>query len=98
MIYLFGCLPILLIILFVMAISLVGKTVERLGAIAVWLWDSFCNLFRTHKVETINPFTGESNFDAEPEQSDDISYIPPQQRPKRYDSSDGEYIEYQELP
>ena len=95
--YLFGCLPLLVIILGIAAIGLVVKGIERLGAVAVWLYDSFLNIFRSEKVQTINPFTGESNFEREPDQHDDISFIPTEERPKRYTSSDGEYVDYQDV-
>ena len=98
--YVFGCLPFLLIVFGLFAAAFVINTVLRLingtGAGAVYLWESFRNLFRKEKKEVINPFNGESNFD-NIRQSDDISYSPTVQRPKRYEPSDGEIIEFEEI-
>ena len=52
--------------------------------------------FSARKKEVINPFNGESNFD-NIRQSDDISYSPTVQRPKRYEPSDGEIKEFEEI-
>ena len=98
--YIFGCLPMILIVFGLFAVVFVINTVLRLingtGAGAVYLWESFRNLFRREKKEVINPFNGESNFD-NVRQSDDIRYSPTEQRPKRYEPTDGEVIEYEEL-
>lgn len=98
--YLFGCLPILLIVFALVIIGQVlhfaGRTLETIGATCVWLWQSFLNLFRKEKKEVINPFSGESNFD-NLRQDKDISYIPTEQRPKRYDSQDGEVTDFTEV-
>jgi len=98
--YIFGCLPMILIVFGLFAVVFVINTVLRLingtGAGAVYLWESFRNLFRKEKKEVINPFNGESNFD-NVRQSDDIRYSPTEQRPKRYEPTDGEVIEYEEL-
>ena len=98
--YIFGCLPFLLIVFGLFAAAFVINTVLRVingtGAGAVYLWKSFRNLFRKEKKEVINPFNGESNFD-NIRQSDDISYSPTVQRPKRYEPSDGEIIEFEEI-
>jgi len=98
--YLFGCLPFLLIVfgLFVAAfvINTILRVVNGTGAGAVYLWESFLNFFRSEKKEVINPFNGESNFD-NIRQADDIRYTPTEQRPKRYQPSDGEFIEFEEI-
>ena len=98
--YVFGCLPFVLVFFGLIAVVFVVNTVLRLingtGAGAVYLWESFCNLFRKEKKEVINPFNGESNFD-HIRQADDISYSPTEQRPKRYEPTDGEIIEFEEL-
>jgi len=98
--YLFGCLPILLIVfalvIIVQVLNFAGRTLETIGATCVWLWQSFLNLFRKEKMEVINPFSGESNFD-NLRQDKDISYIPTEQRPKRYDPQDGEVTDFTEV-
>lgn len=98
--YLFGCLPLLLLI-FAVAIVLqllnfAGRTLETIGATTVWLWESFLNIFRSEKKEVINPFSGESNFD-NARQDKDIKYTPTEQRPKRYDPKDGEVVDFTEV-
>lgn len=95
-----GCL-VLFLLIFVFSIivavaNFIGKTVTSIGATAVWLWESFLNFFRREKKEVINPFTGESNFD-NMRQSNDISYHPTETRPKRYEPTDGEPTDFQEL-
>lgn len=98
--YLFGCLPFLLLIFaFVLLMSVLrvaGNFLEKTGATAVWLWESFLNIFRSQKKEVINPFSGESNFD-NIRQDSDIRYTPTEQRPKRYDKQDGTPIDYTEI-
>ena len=98
--YIFGCLPFLLIVFGLFAAAFVINTVLRVingtGAGAVYLWESFRNLFRKEKKEVINPFNGESNFD-NIRQDNDLRYSPTEQRPKRYEPSDGEVIEYEDL-
>ena len=103
----FGCLPILAILIIIIAISLLGKSIEMLGATAVWLWESFLNLFRTMKKEVRNPWTGVSNFDKEDEeragkQERQKPFEAPQRNedgtmPKMYDKDDGEYIDFTEV-
>lgn len=99
MIY-FGCLPFLLIIIgFILFASVVNmglRLVERIGATAVWLYESFLNFFRTEKKEVVNPWTGDSNFD-NIDQDDEIEYHPTEQKTKRYESSDGEYIDFTDV-
>jgi len=81
----------------VFVINTILRLVNGTGAGALYLWESFLNLFRKEKKEVINPFNGESNFD-NARQEDEISYTPTEQRPKRYDSSDGEVIDFEDLP
>lgn len=99
MIY-FGCLPLLLIIIaFIVFASVVNmglQLLERIGATAVWLYESFLNFFRTEKKEVVNPWTGDSNFD-NIDQDDEIEYHPTEQKTKRYESSDGEYIDFTDV-
>ena len=99
MIY-FGCLPFLLIIIgFILFASVVNmglRLLERIGATAVWLYESFLNFFRTEKKEVVNPWTGDSNFD-NIDQDDEIEYHPTEQKTKRYESSDGEYIDFTDV-
>lgn len=96
MIY-FGCLPLLLLLIgFIVLSSIVNigfRLLERIGATAVWLYESFLNFFRTEKKEVVNPWTGDSNFD-NIDQDDEIEYHPTEQKTKRYESSDGEYIDF----
>ena len=72
------------------------RLVERIGATAVWLYESFLNFFRTEKKEVVNPWTGDSNFD-NIDQDDEIEYHPTEQKTKRYESSDGEYIDFTDV-
>lgn len=100
----FGCLLILLIIagptvlilILKLGANMVMGFLNKVGAIAVWLWQSFLNYFRRDKKEVMNPFTGYSNFD-EAKQSDDLTYTPTETPEKIFDASDGEYIDYTEL-
>ena len=100
MIY-FGCLPFLLIIIgFILFASVVNmglRLVERIGATAVWLYESFLNIFRTEKKEVVNPWTGGTNFDDGVPQDEEFEYRPTEQKPKRYESSDGEYIDFTDV-
>ena len=99
MIY-FGCLPLLLLLIgFIVLSSIVNmgfRLLERIGATAVWLYESFLNLFRSEKKEVVNPWTGDSNFD-DIDQDDEIEYHPTEQKTKRYESSDGEYIDFTDV-
>lgn len=99
MIY-FGCLPLLLIIIaFIVFASVVNmglRALERIGATAVWLYESFLNFFRSEKKEVVNPWTGDSNFD-NIDQDDEIEFHPTEQKTKRYESSDGDYIDYTDV-
>lgn len=99
MIY-FGCLPLLLLLIgFIVLSSIVNigfHLLERIGATAVWLYESFLNFFRTEKKEVVNPWTGDSNFD-NIDQDDEIEYHPTEQKTKRYESSDGEYIDFTDV-
>ena len=60
----FGCLPLIALTIIVLALSLFGKSIEMLGATAVWLWESFLNLFRTMKKEVRNPWTASATSNA----------------------------------
>lgn len=104
----FGCLPILFILLVIIAISLLGKSIEMLGATAVWIWESVLNIFRPMKKEVRNPWTGVSNFDredeelAEKQERQKQSFEAPQRNedgtmPKMYDKDDGDYIDFTEV-
>ena len=99
MIY-FGCLPLLLLLIgFIVLSSIVNigfRLLERIGATAVWLYESLLNFFRTEKKEVVNPWTGDSNFD-NIDQDDEIEYHPTEQKTKRYESSDGEYIDFTDV-
>ena len=99
MIY-FGCLPLLLLLIgFIVLSSIVNigfRLLEHIGATAVWLYESFLNFFRTEKKEVVNPWTGDSNFD-NIDQDDEIEYHPTEQKTKRYESSDGEYIDFTDV-
>lgn len=101
----FGCLPLIALTLIVLALSLFGKSIEMLGATAVWLCESFLNLFRTMKKEVRNPWTGVSNFEREDQvrnEKEDEQINPLERnedgtRPKLYNDNDGEYIDYTEI-
>lgn len=102
MIY-FGCLPLLLIIFFLVVVALISTALRwtKFGLFTIkeaakWLWESFLNFFRREKKEVINPFTGENNFD-NASQSRDIRYSPTETRPKRYDDSDGEEVDFTDI-
>ena len=99
MIY-FGCLPLLLIIIaFIVFASIVNmglRLLDRIGATAIWLYESFLNLFRSEKKEVVNPWTGDSNFD-NINQDEEIEYHPTEQKTKRYESSDGDYIDFTDV-
>lgn len=103
--WIFGCLPLLAIILFVVALSFLGKSLEMLGATVVWIWESFLNLFRSIKKEVRNPWTGISNFDREDQEraeraeeaTDPLQQNEDGTRPKLYDYNDGEYIDFTEV-
>lgn len=103
----FGCLLLLGFIVIAIALSLLGRTLDLLGATVVWLWESFLNLFRPMKKEVHNPWTGISNFDKEDileherrqrEQERRQTYRNNEGgRPKMYDKDDGEYIDFKEI-
>lgn len=89
-----GFAPILMALKF--GLSVVLGFVNKVGATAVWLWESFLNYFRRERKEVINPFTGLSNFE-EASQSDELSYSPTETPEKIYAPTDGEYIDYTEV-
>lgn len=104
----FGCLPILLVVILLLGLSFIGKSLEMIGATVVWLWDSFCNLFRSadNQKEVYNPWTGRSNQYRESSQSQwrgtsrtehEESPESSPNRPKFYDKDDGDYIDYTEI-
>lgn len=96
-----GCFIIAIVLVAVLVvgglISAVLAVLNKLGATTVWLWESLLNLFRFNKKEVINPWTGKNNFDKSTRQDDEVTYRPTEQRPKRYDSTDGEYIDYTDV-
>lgn len=96
-----GCLPLVLIVigffLFSIVLRVLGGTLELIGATFIWLYESFLNLFRSHKHEVVNPFTGKSNLSGSPRQDSNVRYTPTEKRPKRYDDNDGEYVDYSEV-
>lgn len=100
----FGCLLVLLIIagptfiliIMKLGLNIVVKSINKVGAVCVWLWESFLNYFRTDKKEVMNPFTGYTNFD-DIQQSEDLTYNPTETPEKIYDATDGEYIDYTNL-
>lgn len=89
--------PTIVILIMKMGLSLVLGIVNKIGATGVWLWESFLNLFRSEKKEVVNPWTGDSNFDNGISQDKEIKYHPTEPRPKRYESSDGEYVDYTDV-
>ncbi len=98
-----GCLLILFLLfpalgtlLFRAGIDAIRRLLQRIGDIAVWLYQSFLNIFRRDKHEVINPFTGLSNFD-DLRQDEEIAYEPTETPEKIFNSTDGEYIDYTEL-
>ncbi|MCF0179597.1 MAG: DUF4834 family protein [Bacteroidales bacterium] len=106
----FGCLPILLIVLLLLGLTILAKSIEMLGATAVWIWESFLNLFRSAKKEVRNPWTGITNFEKEDilrsERQQENQFEQERQkmqtnedgtRPKLYEEEDGEYIDFKEL-
>lgn len=102
---LIGCLLILVFLFGGVVIALLGKSVELLGATAVYIWESFANLFRTVKKETRNPWTGQTNFEkedqerAEKREREEQKYQPNDDgtKPKLYDKEDGDYIDFTEV-
>ena len=100
-----GCLPLIFLAVFVIAVSLLGKSAEMLGATVVWLWESFLNFFRPIKKEVRNPWTGVSNFERQDQQRvekeeakiDPTSRNEDGTRPKLYSDKDGEYIDFTEI-
>ncbi len=99
--YLFGCLPVLLLIAVVMVFAIFGRTVEMLGATVIWLWDSFANLFRSaaNQKRVFNPWTGKFNFDPLRKEtySSASSDAESSAHNKIYGPSDGEYIDFEEI-
>lgn len=85
--------PTIIIVIMKMGVNIVLGIVNKIGASAIWLYESFLNLFRKDKRQVINPWTGRTNFD-DIEQDDDIEYHPTEPKKKLYHSSDGEYIDY----
>lgn len=88
--------PTIVIFIFKLGASVVLGFLNKIGDTVIWLWESFLNYFRREKKEVLNPFNGESNLD-DPKQERDVRYRPTEQRPKRYDSNDGEFIDYTDL-
>lgn len=103
--HLIGCLILLVFLFGGVIIALLGKSVEMLGATAVYIWESFLNLFRSVKKETRNPWTGQTNFEkedqarAEKREREEQKYQQNEDgtKPKLYDKEDGEYIDFTEV-
>lgn len=103
--HLIGCLILLVFLFGGVIIALLGKSVEMLGATAVYIWESFLNLFRSVKKETRNPWTGQTNFEkedqarAEKREREEQKYHQNEDgtKPKLYDKEDGEYIDFTEV-
>lgn len=108
---LFGCLPLLLLILFIIGFAILGKSIAMIGATAIWLWESFLNIFRKAKKEVRNPWTGITNFEKDDilrhergqksnkfeQERQKMELNEDGTRPKLYDDKDGEYIDYKEI-
>lgn len=100
-----GCFLLLGFVIVALALSLLGRTLDMLGATVLWLWESFLNLFRPIKKEVHNPWTGISNFDKEDileheRRERERAKTQPREdgsRPKMYDKDDGEYIDFTEI-
>lgn len=88
--------PTIIIVIMKMGVNIVLGIVNKIGATAVWLYESFLNFFRTEKKEITNPWTGKSNFD-DIDQDEEIEYHPTEQKPKLYESSDGDYIDFTDV-
>lgn len=92
----FGCLALLFVGVFIIAINLISGVLNVLGSVVVYLWDSFCNLFRSKEKRkaTRNPFASSSEAPASDDESEGTSARP---RGKIFDASEGEYIDFEEV-
>ena len=95
----FGCLIILALLAVFIVLALLVKVlgyakffVKLAGDTCVWLFESFCNLFRKDKKEVFNPYTGSTNFD-HITQEEELEYHDVTALPKRYDDTDGDVID-----
>ncbi|MBR0036063.1 MAG: hypothetical protein IJP70_00315 [Bacteroidales bacterium] len=82
-----GCLPVLLIVLVVVALSLVRGVVNTLGDIVIGLYLTVKDFFR--KLFLPKPLESKiENMDY---------FVETEEKPKIYDKEDGEYVSFKEL-
>lgn len=97
----FGCLFVLLIFIFFIAINFISSVLSSVWSIITYCWDSICNLFlpKSKRKETRNPFDT---------YRDDTSYNQntrhngrnssnTRSQGKIFDATDGEYIDFEEI-
>ncbi len=94
----FGCLILLLVGVFFVAINLLSSVLNLLGGVVVYLWESLCNLFRPKEKRrpTHNPFSSTADSDS----SYTTAEAPAESlRPhgKVFDATDGEYVDFEEV-
>ena len=91
----FGCLVLLLVGIFFIALNILGGIAKLLGSTVIYLWDSLCNLFcpKSRRRETHNPFSpGDSSSSTEYTSEAHGDSTTPD---KVFDASDGEYVDFE---
>jgi hypothetical protein len=99
----FGCLTLLLVGVFMIAINLLGSVLNLVGTLVTYLWQSLCNLFRpkAKRRKVQNPFDTASadRQDARRDEYSEARATADESRPqgKLYGANDGEYIDFEEV-
>jgi hypothetical protein len=96
----FGCITLLLVGVFLIAINLVSGLLSLVGRVVLYLWDSLCNLFRPRERRrpVRNPFdtSASTRSDASDTEESEEAHTS-RRRGKLYSASDGEYIDFEEV-
>jgi hypothetical protein len=97
----FGCLTLLLVGVFLIAINLVSGLLSLVGRVALYLWDSLRNLLRprSQRRPVRNPFSTSSSTQAASDTTAEADHETrsSRRRGKLYSASDGEYIDFEEV-
>lgn len=97
----FGCLFALLLIIFFLALNLIGNVINSVWSITVYCWNSICNLFlpKNKRKDTRNPFETRDNSYTQNYNTSHNESMNPDGKPqgKIFNATDGEYIDFEEI-
>ncbi len=97
----FGCLFFLLIFIFLIALNFISNVLGSVWGIISYCWNSICNLFlpKSKRKETRNPFDtyrDDTSYDQDTRHNSRNSSDTRSQG-KIFDTTDGEYIDFEEI-